>query len=70
MTEMHNYGLTNTTADLVKRFVDALPTKWSSYVEVLIETDKFDNLNIHNFVQKLQSKENDEKRRVIRLPIP
>ena len=70
MTEMANYKIVNTANELVKRFTDGLPAKWCSYVEVLIETDKFDNLNIHEFIQKLQSKENDEQRRATRLPQP
>ncbi|MFS7950355.1 hypothetical protein Hanom_Chr07g00582211 [Helianthus anomalus] len=70
ISEMYAYGVLSTQQDLVNRFADALPPKWSSFIELLKHTGNLDTLNIYEFIQKLEHKNDEEIRKARRAPAP
>ncbi|KAJ0913753.1 putative RNA-directed DNA polymerase [Helianthus annuus] len=70
ISEMCAYGVVSTQQDMVNRFVDALPPKWSSFIELLKHTGTLDTVNIYEFIQKLEHKNDEEIRKAKRAPAP
>ncbi|KAM0034618.1 hypothetical protein Hdeb2414_s0015g00436961 [Helianthus debilis subsp. tardiflorus] len=58
------------TRHMVNRFADALPPKWSSFIELLKHTGALDTINIYEFIQKLEHKNEEEIRKAKRAPVP
>ncbi|KAJ0579928.1 hypothetical protein HanHA300_Chr04g0123521 [Helianthus annuus] len=52
ISEMFAYGVTATQQEIVARFADALPPKWSPCIELLKHTGVLDaaNVNIYEFI--------------------
>ncbi|KAJ0894393.1 hypothetical protein HanPSC8_Chr09g0388571 [Helianthus annuus] len=63
-------GNAATSKDMVNRFADALPPKWSSFIELLKHTGTLDTVNIYEFIQKLEHKNDEEIRKAKRVPAP
>ncbi|KAF5775382.1 putative RNA-directed DNA polymerase [Helianthus annuus] len=70
ISEMCAYGVVSTQQDMVNRFADALPPKWSSFIELLKHTGTLDTVNIYEFIQKLEHKNDEEIRKARRAPAP
>ncbi|KAF5771587.1 putative transcription factor interactor and regulator CCHC(Zn) family [Helianthus annuus] len=70
ISEMCAYGVVATQPDMVSRFADALPPKWSSFIELLKHTGTLDRVNIYEFIQKLEHKNDEEIRKARRAPAP
>ncbi|KAJ0620890.1 hypothetical protein HanIR_Chr01g0002531 [Helianthus annuus] len=70
ISEMFAYGVLATQQDMVNRFADALPPKWSSFIELLKHTGTLDTVNIYEFIQKLEHKNDEEIRKSKRVPAP
>ncbi|KAJ0927377.1 hypothetical protein HanRHA438_Chr04g0182161 [Helianthus annuus] len=70
ISEMCAYGVVSTQQDMVSRFADALPPKWSSFIELLKHTGTLDQVNIYEFIQKLEHKNDEEIRKAKRAPAP
>ncbi|KAJ0838518.1 putative transcription factor interactor and regulator CCHC(Zn) family [Helianthus annuus] len=70
ISEMCAYGVLATQQDMVNRFADALPPKWSSFIELLKHTGTLDAVNIYEFIQKLEHKNDEEIRKAKRVPAP
>ncbi|KAJ0435603.1 putative transcription factor interactor and regulator CCHC(Zn) family [Helianthus annuus] len=60
ISEMCAYGVVSTQQDMVNRFADALPPKWSSFIELLKHTGTLDTVNNYEFIQKLEHKNDEE----------
>ncbi|KAF5775334.1 hypothetical protein HanXRQr2_Chr13g0610931 [Helianthus annuus] len=70
ISEMCAYGVLATQQDMVNKFADALPPKWSSFIELLKHTGTLDTVNIYEFIQKLEHKNDEEIRKAKRVPAP
>ncbi|KAM0070343.1 putative transcription factor interactor and regulator CCHC(Zn) family [Helianthus debilis subsp. tardiflorus] len=70
ISEMCAYGVMATQQDMVNKFADALPPKWSSFIELLKHTGTLDAVNIYEFIQKLEHKNEEEIRKAKRAPVP
>ncbi|KAJ0521072.1 hypothetical protein HanIR_Chr10g0466631 [Helianthus annuus] len=70
ISEMVAYGVVSTQQDMVNKFADALPPKWSSFIELLKHTGTLDTVNIYEFIQKLEHKNDEEIRKAKRAPVP
>ncbi|KAL9991721.1 putative transcription factor interactor and regulator CCHC(Zn) family [Helianthus debilis subsp. tardiflorus] len=70
ISEMCAYGVIATQQDMVNKFADALPPKWSSFIELLKHTGTLDTVNIYEFIQKLEHKNEEEIRKAKRAPVP
>ncbi|KAM0053693.1 putative transcription factor interactor and regulator CCHC(Zn) family [Helianthus debilis subsp. tardiflorus] len=70
ISEMCAYGVIATQQDMVNKFADALPPKWSSFIELLKHTGTLDTVNIYEFIQKLEHKNEEEIRKARRAPVP
>ncbi|KAM0002892.1 putative RNA-directed DNA polymerase [Helianthus debilis subsp. tardiflorus] len=70
ISEMCAYGVIATQQDMVNKFADALPPKWSSFIELLKHTGALDTINIYEFIQKLEHKNEEEIRKAKRAPVP
>ncbi|KAJ0938196.1 putative transcription factor interactor and regulator CCHC(Zn) family [Helianthus annuus] len=70
ISEMCAYRVVSTQQDMVNRFADALPPKWSSFIELLKHTGTLDTVNIYEFIQKLEHKNDEEIRKAKRAPAP
>ncbi|KAJ0860789.1 putative transcription factor interactor and regulator CCHC(Zn) family [Helianthus annuus] len=70
ISEMCAYGVVATQQDMVNKFADALPPKWSSFIELLKHTGTLDTVNIYEFIQKLEHKNEEEIRKAKRAPVP
>ncbi|XP_022026919.1 uncharacterized protein LOC110927875 [Helianthus annuus] len=60
LSEIHSYKVNATQQEMVMRFADALPPKWSQFIELLKHTGVLDTLSIYEFVQKLENKDEEE----------
>ncbi|KAM0055861.1 hypothetical protein Hdeb2414_s0006g00211041 [Helianthus debilis subsp. tardiflorus] len=69
MSEMYYFGVLTSQPEMVARFADALPPKWSPFIELLKHTGVLDavNVNIYEFIQKLEHKNEEEIRKAKRL---
>ncbi|KAF5785916.1 hypothetical protein HanXRQr2_Chr10g0434431 [Helianthus annuus] len=54
---MFAFKVSATPQDMVRRFADALPAKWSSYLEILKENGVLDTITIYELIQKLENKD-------------
>ncbi|MFS7908922.1 putative transcription factor interactor and regulator CCHC(Zn) family [Helianthus anomalus] len=70
LTELGNYGVVTTTSEVVKKFADALPPQWSSFLEILKYNGVLATTNINDFVQLLEYKDQEETLKAKRAPVP
>ncbi|KAJ0566130.1 putative transcription factor interactor and regulator CCHC(Zn) family [Helianthus annuus] len=70
ISEMYSYGVLATQREMFARFADALPPKWSSFIQLLKHTCTLDTVSIYEFVQKLEHKNDEEIRKAKRIPVP
>ncbi|KAF5797311.1 putative transcription factor interactor and regulator CCHC(Zn) family [Helianthus annuus] len=70
LTELNNYGVVTTTAEVVKKFADALPPQWNSFLEILKYNGVLRTTNINDFVQLLENKDQEETLKAKRVPVP
>ncbi|KAJ0546039.1 putative transcription factor interactor and regulator CCHC(Zn) family [Helianthus annuus] len=70
LTELNNFGVATTQAEVVKKFADALPPQWSSFLEILKYNGVLRTTNINDFVQLLENKDQEETLKVKRVPLP
>ncbi|KAJ0947848.1 putative transcription factor interactor and regulator CCHC(Zn) family [Helianthus annuus] len=70
LTELNNFGVTTTQAEVVKKFADALPPQWSSFLEILKYNGVLRTTNINDFVQLLENKDQEETLKAKRVPLP
>ncbi|KAJ0501830.1 hypothetical protein HanHA300_Chr11g0405631 [Helianthus annuus] len=69
MSEMYYFGVLASQQEMVARFADALPPKWSPFIELLKHTGVLDavNINIYEFIQKLEHKNEEEIQKAKRI---
>ncbi|MFS7989259.1 putative transcription factor interactor and regulator CCHC(Zn) family [Helianthus anomalus] len=70
LTELGNYGVVTTTSEVVKKFADALPPQWNSFLEILKYNGVLATTNINDFVQLLENKDQEETLKAKRAPVP
>ncbi|KAJ0956770.1 putative transcription factor interactor and regulator CCHC(Zn) family [Helianthus annuus] len=70
LTELGNFGVVTTTAEVVKKFADALPPQWNSFLEILKYNGVLATTNINDFVQLLENKDQEETLKAKRVPVP
>ncbi|KAJ0567847.1 hypothetical protein HanIR_Chr06g0289501 [Helianthus annuus] len=70
ISEMFSYEVTATPQEMVAKFADALPPKWSPIIELLKHTGSLDTITIYDFIQKLENKNEEEIRKAKRISIP
>ncbi|KAJ0751781.1 putative transcription factor interactor and regulator CCHC(Zn) family [Helianthus annuus] len=70
LTELNNFGVVTTTAEVVKKFADALPPQWNSFLEILKYNGVLATTNINDFVQLLENKDQEETLKAKRVPVP
>ncbi|KAJ0525643.1 hypothetical protein HanRHA438_Chr09g0394711 [Helianthus annuus] len=70
LTELNNFGVTTTQAEVVKKFADALPPQWNSFLEILKYNGALTTTNINDFVQLLENKDQEETLKAKRVPLP
>ncbi|KAJ0575157.1 putative transcription factor interactor and regulator CCHC(Zn) family [Helianthus annuus] len=69
MCEMCYSGVRTSQQEMVARFADALPPKWNPFIEFLKHAGVLDavNVNIYEFIQKLEQKNEVEIRKAKRI---
>ncbi|KAM0067101.1 putative transcription factor interactor and regulator CCHC(Zn) family [Helianthus debilis subsp. tardiflorus] len=70
LTELNNFGVTTTQTEVVKKFADALPPQWNSFLEILKYNGVMATANINDFVQLLENKDQEETLKAKRVPVP
>ncbi|KAJ0683170.1 putative transcription factor interactor and regulator CCHC(Zn) family [Helianthus annuus] len=70
LTELGNFGVVTTPAEVVKKFADALPPQWNSFLEILKYNEVLATTNINDFVQLLENKDQEETLKAKRVPVP
>ncbi|KAM0038010.1 putative transcription factor interactor and regulator CCHC(Zn) family [Helianthus debilis subsp. tardiflorus] len=70
LTELDNFGVATTQTEVVKKFVDALPPQWNSFLEILKYNGVMATVNINDFVQLLENKDQEETLKAKRVPVP
>ncbi|KAJ0686622.1 putative transcription factor interactor and regulator CCHC(Zn) family [Helianthus annuus] len=70
LTELNNFGVATTIAEVVKKFADALPPQWNSFLEILKYNGVLRTTNINDFVQLLENKDQEETLKAKRVPLP
>ncbi|KAJ0567203.1 hypothetical protein HanIR_Chr06g0282101 [Helianthus annuus] len=50
ISEMHSYKVQATQQEMVMRFAEALPPKWSQFIDLLKHTGALDTVSIYEFV--------------------
>ncbi|KAM0033807.1 putative transcription factor interactor and regulator CCHC(Zn) family [Helianthus debilis subsp. tardiflorus] len=70
LSEMFAFRVTATPQEMVKRFVDSLPAKWSGYLEILKENGVLDTITVYELIQKLENKDVEEKLKAKRTVTP
>ncbi|KAF5754543.1 putative transcription factor interactor and regulator CCHC(Zn) family [Helianthus annuus] len=70
LTELGNFGVATTQAEVVNKFADALPPQWSSFLEILKYNGELKTTNINDFVQLLENKDQEETLKAKRVPLP
>ncbi|KAJ0893325.1 putative transcription factor interactor and regulator CCHC(Zn) family [Helianthus annuus] len=70
LTELNNFGVATTQAEVVTKFADALPPQWSSFLEILKYNGVLRTTNINDFVQLLENKDQEETLKAKRVPLP
>ncbi|KAF5775108.1 hypothetical protein HanXRQr2_Chr13g0608341 [Helianthus annuus] len=69
LTELNNFGVTTTQTEVVKKFADALPPQWNSFLEILKYNGVMATTNINDFVQLLENKDQEETLKAKRVPV-
>src|SRR4030095_14426124 len=54
LSEMDQYKISVPSSEIVTCLVDALPPKWNAFVLILKQTPGFEELTLHELIQKLQ----------------
>ncbi|KAJ0613257.1 putative transcription factor interactor and regulator CCHC(Zn) family [Helianthus annuus] len=69
ISEMSSYNVNATHQEMIARFADALPPKWSPFIELLKHTGALDaaNASLYEFIQKLEHKNEEEIRKAKRI---
>ncbi|KAJ0526705.1 hypothetical protein HanHA300_Chr09g0326131 [Helianthus annuus] len=70
LTELGNFRVVTTPADVVKKFADALPPQWNSFLEILKYNGVLATTHINDFVQLLENKDQEETLKAKRVPVP
>ncbi|KAJ0927108.1 hypothetical protein HanRHA438_Chr04g0178921 [Helianthus annuus] len=70
LSEMFAFRVTATPQEMVKRFADSLPSKWSSFLEILKENGVLDTITVYELIQKLENKDVEEKLKAKRTLTP
>ncbi|KAM0030964.1 putative transcription factor interactor and regulator CCHC(Zn) family [Helianthus debilis subsp. tardiflorus] len=70
LTELNNLGVAITQTEVVKKFADALPPQWNSFLEILKYNGVMATANINDFVQLLENKDQEETLKAKRVPVP
>ncbi|KAF5775114.1 putative transcription factor interactor and regulator CCHC(Zn) family [Helianthus annuus] len=70
LTELGNFGVVTTSAEVVKKFADALPPQWNSFLEILKYNGVLATTHINDFVQLLENKDQEETLKAKRVPVP
>ncbi|KAM0034613.1 putative RNA-directed DNA polymerase [Helianthus debilis subsp. tardiflorus] len=70
LTELNNFGVATTQAEVVKKFADALPPQWNSFLEILKYNEVSATTNINDFMQLLENKDQEETLKAKRVPVP
>ncbi|KAM0006361.1 hypothetical protein Hdeb2414_s0176g00823871 [Helianthus debilis subsp. tardiflorus] len=70
LTELNNFGVATTQTEVVKKFADALPPQWNSFLEILKYNGVMATSNINDFVQLLENKDQEETLKAKRVPVP
>ncbi|KAJ0921583.1 hypothetical protein HanPSC8_Chr05g0193211 [Helianthus annuus] len=69
LTELSNYGVVTTLAEVVTKFADALPPQWNGFLEILKYNGTLATTNINDFVQLLEHKDQEETLKAKRVPV-
>ncbi|KAF5775262.1 putative transcription factor interactor and regulator CCHC(Zn) family [Helianthus annuus] len=70
LTELGNFGVVTTPVEVVKKFADALPPQWNSFLEILKYNGVLATTNINDFVQLLENKDQEETLKAKKVPVP
>ncbi|KAF5771644.1 putative transcription factor interactor and regulator CCHC(Zn) family [Helianthus annuus] len=70
LTELGNFGVMTTPVEVVKKFADALPPQWNSFLEILKYNRVLAITNINDFVQLLENKDQEETLKAKKVPVP
>ncbi|MFS7984589.1 putative transcription factor interactor and regulator CCHC(Zn) family [Helianthus anomalus] len=70
LTELGNFGVVTTPVEVVKKFADALPPQWNSFLEILKYNGVLATTNINDFVQLLENKAQEETLKAKKVPVP
>ncbi|KAJ0525671.1 putative transcription factor interactor and regulator CCHC(Zn) family [Helianthus annuus] len=70
LTELGNFGVVTTTTEVVKKFADALPPQWNSFLEILKYNGVLATTNINDFMQLLENKNQEETLKAKRVLVP
>ncbi|KAJ0753471.1 putative transcription factor interactor and regulator CCHC(Zn) family [Helianthus annuus] len=70
VSEMGNFGVVTTPEEVVTKFSDALPVQWNGFLEILKYNGTLATTNIHDFIQLLENKNQEEIRKAKRVPVP
>ncbi|KAJ0815958.1 putative transcription factor interactor and regulator CCHC(Zn) family [Helianthus annuus] len=70
LTELGNFGVVTTPAEVVKKFADALPPQWNSFLEILKYNGVLATTHINHFIQLLENKDQEETLKAKRVPVP
>ncbi|KAJ0556565.1 hypothetical protein HanIR_Chr07g0315311 [Helianthus annuus] len=70
MCEVYSGGVRVSQQEMVARFADALPPKWGSFIEQLKHTGTLNTVNIYEFIEKLEHKNDQEIRKTPRALVP
>ncbi|KAJ0682372.1 putative transcription factor interactor and regulator CCHC(Zn) family [Helianthus annuus] len=70
LTELGNFGVVTTPVEVVKKFANALPPQWNSFLEILKYNGVLATTNINDFVQLLENKDQEETLKAKKVPVP
>ncbi|KAJ0887610.1 hypothetical protein HanRHA438_Chr09g0392871 [Helianthus annuus] len=70
LSEMGNFGVVVTPEEVVTKFADALPVQWNGFLEILKYNGTLATTNIHDFIQLLENKDQEETKKAKRVPVP
>ncbi|KAF5771650.1 putative transcription factor interactor and regulator CCHC(Zn) family [Helianthus annuus] len=70
LSEMGNFGVVITPEEVVTKFADALAVQWNGFLEILKYNGTLATTNINDFIQLLENKDQEEIRKLKRVPVP
>ncbi|KAL9999122.1 putative transcription factor interactor and regulator CCHC(Zn) family [Helianthus debilis subsp. tardiflorus] len=70
LSEMFAFKVPATPQEMVQKFADSLPAKWSGYLEILKENGVLDTISIYELIQKLENKAVEERLKAKRTTVP